>query len=579
MLMKKYRLFLALLLLFLTFGLTRPVYAQTYLFKVSQHEVEAYINVDGSLTLYYYIVFDNNVKADPMEYIDIGLPSQNYDLKNIEATINDISIDHIAKSSYVDGIELGFGVNAIPSGQSGTVTVWIYNIADVLYPYDQPDRENYVNFQFSPNWFGSEYDKSTDTKYRTTIILPPEVGATEGVYYLPTKWPGSDTPEASLTTDGRVYYSWYTENANVHTQYTFGAAFPQQYIPIESINTKPDGSTGGSGSGASWPFLGLISGESLPCCCFGGAFAAFIGWVFYQATAGTKKRKLKYLPPKISIEGHGVKRGLTAVEAAVIMEEPMDKILTMILFGTLKKEAATVLEREPLKLEVTEPTPEGLHPYEKGFLLAFKEPTADLKRKSLQDVMVDLVKTTSGKMKGFSRKETVEYYKEIMQRAWKMVEDASTPELKSENYDRTLEWTMLDDDFNRRTERTFTGSPVFVPMWWPRYDPVYRQSTTSAPRLAGGLTTAGGSKPSVSLPRIPGSDFAASVINGSTAMAAGVVGSATDFTSGVTNRTNPIPVTSASSGKGGFRGGGGGSSCACACACAGCACACAGGGR
>jgi hypothetical protein len=41
--------------------------------------------------------------------------------------------------------------------------------------------------------------------------------------------------------------------------------------------------------------------------------------------------------PKVSIEGHGIKRSLTAVEAAILLEQPMDKILTMILFGTIKK--------------------------------------------------------------------------------------------------------------------------------------------------------------------------------------------------------------------------------------------------
>ena len=65
---------------------------------------------------------------------------------------------------------------------------------------------------------------------------------------------------------------------------------------------------------------------------------------------------MQYLPPKISIEGHGIKRGLTAVEAAIVMEQPMDKVLTMILFGVIKKSAASVKSREPLDVEVTEPT-------------------------------------------------------------------------------------------------------------------------------------------------------------------------------------------------------------------------------
>ena len=259
----------------------------------------------------------------------------------------------------------------------------------------------------------------------------------------------------------------------------------------------------------------------------------------------------------------------------------MDKILTMIMFGTLKKEAAIVTQQDPLTLEVSEPLPEELHPYEEAFLEAFKVPK-NKRRAALQKIMVDLVKSVSQKLKGFSRKETIAYYEDIMRRAWKMVEEAETPQVKSENYDQTLEWTMLDDAYEDRTRRTFTGGPVFVPMWWPRYSPSYRKS------IGGGVSTgASGSgsigKPSgggtLSLPHIPGSDFAAGVINGATGMAAGAVGDLTSFTTGITNRTNPIPVTTRS-GSGGFRGGGGGgSSCACACACAGCACACAGGGR
>ena len=42
------------------------------------------------------------------------------------------------------------------------------------------------------------------------------------------------------------------------------------------------------------------------------------------------------------------------------------------------------------------------------------------------------------------------------------------------------------------------------------------------------------------MPNIPGSDFAASIINGATAVSAGVVGDLTGFTGAVTNRTNPI---------------------------------------
>jgi len=585
MLMKKYNYIIIAIVLLLSLGISQPVFAQTYRFTMPQYEVEAYINTDGTLTLYYYMVFENSSSADPIDFIDVGLPSLNYDLNSITATVDDKEISGIGPSAYVDGIELPLGKNAIQPGETGVVIATINTVRDILYPYDQGDRENYVNFQFSPSWIDSQFEKSTATRYRMTIILPPGVGTEEGVYYIPGGWPGSDTPEASTTTDGRVFYSWYTENADVHTPYYFGAAFPAQYIESGSIVTKPteiiyDGSDDSVGGGV-LAFIGQWIG-SFGCCL--GIFGV-VAFVIYQATTGAKKRKLQYLPPKIAIEGHGIKRGLTAVEAAVLMEEPMDKILTMIMFGTLKKGAATVLERDPLKLEVSEPLPEGLHEYEIGFLAAFKEPTAAKRRRLLQATMVELVKSTSNKMKGFSRKETIDYYKTIIQKAWQLVEEAQTPEVKSDQYDRTMEWTMLDKDYQGRTQRTFTGTPVFLPSWWYRYDPVYRQNIPSTPRpyvsTPATPSSVSSSKPSLSLPNIPGSDFAASVINGTTAMAAGVVGNVTDFTSGVTTRTNPIPVSSSSSsGSGGFRGGGGGGhSCACACACAGCACACAGGGR
>lgn len=197
--------------------------------------------------------------------------------------------------------------------------------------------------------------------------------------------------------------------------------------------------------------------------------------------------------------------------------------------------------------------------------------------------MVDLVKSVADKMKGFSARETKEYYQDIIRRAWQAVENAQTPEIKSAQYDHTLEWTMLDSEFNDRTQRTFTGHPVFVPHWWPRYDPGYRPVMSSSgsgmPKPSVSGSGSGGSRPSMSLPSLPGADFAASMVAGASNMAASVIGNVTNFTSSVTNRTNPIPVSTTHSGGGGFRGSGGGHSCACACACAGCACACAGGGR
>jgi hypothetical protein len=185
---------------------------------------------------------------------------------------------------------------------------------------------------------------------------------------------------------------------------------------------------------------------------------------------------------------------------------------------------------------------------------------------------VKLVRSVSEKMKGFSRRETIDYYKNIMEKAWEQVEGADTPEVQGQLFDKNLEWTMLDKDYDDHTRRVFHG-PVFVPMWWGRYDPTYPRPA-SGPKVSSPSST---STPSV--PRLPGSDFASSVVIGVQTFSQKVIGNVTDFTSRVTNVTNPPPKPTSSGSRGGRSGGGGGRSCACACACAGCACACAGGGR
>ncbi len=314
--------------------------------------------------------------------------------------------------------------------------------------------------------------------------------------------------------------------------------------------------------------LGWLGGNLSTFCCVGFFLLMFIGIPVLSAVNG-RKRKLAYLPPKIQIEGHGIKRGLTAVEAGILMEEPLDKVMTMILFGVVKKNAATVVTRDPLKLQIANPLPADLHDYEKDFLQAFTEDDLANRRKSLQEMTVKLVNSVSDKMKGFSRKETIAFYQSIMERAWQQIETAGTPEVKSQMYDESLEWTMLDKNYDERTRRVFVA-PIFLPIWWGRYDPGFRPVSTGTVS-SGSMPSSGGRSP-VS---IPGSAFAASVVTGVQGFSGKVLGDVKSFTSGVTTRTNPVPVVR-SSGGGGFHGGGG---CACACACAGCACACAGGGR
>jgi hypothetical protein len=554
--MKKRLLHLMALLLIL-FMLPRSVLAQNYSFNLSQESVDVYINQDGTLSLDYLFVFANEPGASPIDFVDMGLPNANFDVNSISANVNGSPVAYVSADEYQgsgSGVAVALGGRAIQPGQTGQVRVYVGAVRGALRPDTQGD--NYASLVFSPTWFDSEFVHGT-TNLSVTFHFPPGVQPDEPRWHqAPSGW--SPEPQTGVDDQGRIIYTWSNASASGLQQYKFGASFPDQYVPSSAIHQP-----------GLLEMLG-ISGEDLIgftfCCGFGVFFLLMI--VF--SVRRTRQRKLQYLPPKISIEGHGIKRGLTAIEAAILMEQPMDKILTMILFATVKKGAAQVTSREPLDIEVSDSPPENLRPYEAQFLEAFQISNKAKRRDKLQDMMIDLVRSVSKKMKGFSRKETLVYYKDIVKRAWSQVETADTPEVKSEKFDEVMEWTMLDRDYDDRTRRVFGGGPVFVPIWWPRYDPTYSRGaggrTISAPTGAGGGN--------ISLPHLPGSDFAASMVTGVQAFSSNVIGNLTDFTSKVTNKTNPVPVSTSKGSS--FRGGGG---CACACACAGCACACAGGGR
>ncbi len=541
-----------------------PVLAQTYYFSVDEEIVDVYWESDGSMRIEYILVVTNDQSASPIDFIDFGLPNYNYDLSSVYGWINDQPIQHVGKSEYVSpGIELGLQSKAIPPGATGEVKVLIDRVEGVLFEDDDP---TYSSAKFSPSWFGSQYVFGK-TDLTVTFHLPAGVQPDEPRWHAsPSGWP-SNQPSTGLDSDGRVIYIWHNPSANAHTQYTFGASFPRSYVPSEVVSEPvPEGELFQPSQPSSRGFTGTLLGFM----CFGGIILFIVG-IVALAVNSDRRRKLAYLPPKLAIEGHGIKRGLTAIEAAVLLETPLDRVLTMILFSAIKKGATQVVSEDPLKIERITPQPENLRPYEEDFLKAMIDETSRKRRTALQKVMVTMVKSVQKKMKGFSLRETKNYYQAIIKKAWQQVEQAATPEVRSKLYDEGLEWTMLDRDFDDRTRRVFRTGPVFVPIWWGRYRP----STVSTPRPSTTTPTASAPGRSVSLPTLPGAQFAATMVTGVQNTASSMVSNVLSFTNGVTKTTNPPPPPSRSRSSWSS----GGSSCACACACAGCACACAGGGR
>jgi hypothetical protein len=555
---------LFLLTLFALLCVSTPSYAQEYSFSMDKEEVDVWINQDGSVRLEYSFTFTCDPGAHPIDVVDLGLPTGDYSLGDISGNVGGKPIDRVDRDYQGDGpygVAVWLGSGTINPGQTGTVHIVVERVGGMIYQ-DSDDAE-YASTEFSPTWFGSKYVHGT-TEMIVYFHLPAGVQPEEPRWHhSPSGWPQTE-PEAALDEEGRVVYTWYNPSAAPDRQYIFGASYPSRYVSTDAIQKGPS---------AFEQIFTAITG-ALSCCCNPIPLVIMgIGGIIFLSVWGQRKRKMQYLPPSMKVEGVGIKRGLTAAEAAILLETPLNRVMTMILFGLLKKGAVTVLDDDPLKIQVNEPLPAKLHPYEEKFLEAIKKDRM-LSEGRLRKMMVALVKEVGNKMKGFSRKETVTYYKDIVQRAWQQVADAETPEIRSQRFDEGLEWTMLDDDFDDRVGHTFRTGPVFVPMWWGYYRPwATRTRPTATPRPSSSSRPSTGR---VQLPTLPGAAFAATVVSGVQTTASRIVRNVTGFTGGVTQATNPLPKTSSG---GRYSGGGGGSSCACACACAGCACACAGGGR
>jgi hypothetical protein len=523
--------------------------AQNYRLRVPANVVHVYVNPDGTLRITYDITFAPEPGSDALDVVDIGLPNARY--SNVRAFLDGVELPLPSASPYVDpGVAVELGAQSIRPGDSGTLHVEA-TLRDMLFQ-DSDDPE-YASFEFVPTWFDSNF-VSGDTRLEVNFHFPPGVTPEEPRYH------GQEFTEARFE-DGQVVYTWIRDDADASREYKYGASFPKRAVAEGVVQSAPAFSIDFSACCSS-PIIWIVL--------FVGGWALLGG----VGSLSQKKRKMAYMPPSLAVEGTGIKRGLTAVEAAVLLEAPLNRVVTMILFGLVKKGVVAVESETPLKLQVLrqESAELKLWYYERRFVKAVKE-NGRPSEPELREMIIDLIGDVNKKLTGFSRKETKAYYKDIAARAWRQVEAADTPEVLGQRWSEGLEWTMLEDNWDNRTRDVFRDRPVVLPNWWGYYRPW--AGSAGVPRPAGPAPSpVGGGATPVTLPTLPGGDFANTVVTGIENAANTVVSSVESFTGKVTESTNPPPPPSRS---GGSRGGG--YSCACACACAGCACACAGGGR
>jgi hypothetical protein len=509
------------------------------LYNVDHEWAQIGINQDGTIDLTYNISL--TVTQGRLTAFDVGQP-------NLDFTIGQATDQYghqLHTYSYTADVASVDFYQQVNAGESIWYTITT-NVAGMIYN-DTMNPGNY-GMQFIPQWISD----TAISDVRVQIILPQgvqvgEVKTTENFY------------NGTSFVDNQLAVYWEKPSLAPNEQLTLGVSFPAQYMPNYVPST--------SGGGVGFDFIVIIFGAV-------GALIALIIFIYiiYRVS------KSSYTKPQVSMETLGIKRGLTAVEASYLLDMKPPQIVTEILYSLLQKRAVWSEEAKPsLKLKLLPPyenktgTKENpLRYYEIDFLNALK-PDGTLDEEKLARTIMFLRDTVDEKLKGYSRKDTVDYYRRIVTQAWTQVEQAGTPELASNAFDEQLLWLMMDPNQRTRTETIFHDRP-FQPQpmwfwWWYGYT-VYHPNPIYHPNI----NTPAQSGPA---PSIPGADFANNIATSMEKTSNNIVVSLEKFANAI---VPPPPKASHEPAPHKESGVCACAACACACACVSCACACAGGG-
>jgi hypothetical protein len=193
-------------------------------------------------------------------------------------------------------------------------------------------------------------------------------------------------------------------------------------------------------------------------------------------------RKRKYLPPKIFIEGYGIKRGLDFVEAALISEKPLSEILGMMLSNALGKGALTIVSVEPLKFKADKLLSDALNRDERDFVRICVERNVKKRQEKFGNLIIKMIKATSNKMRGYSHLETVKSYTAMV--------DVASEKARLENI-QDLVYKFVDDmdELTKtitKTTNPFKDAPIF------KEEPEYMKVKSGGSYYGGGGYRGGG---------------------------------------------------------------------------------------
>jgi hypothetical protein len=542
--MVKSRLLTIALTIFLVQMTISSAFAQNLSFSLDPEGVTIWINQNGYVDLLYNITLKQNAGSSDLHWLEIGQPTADFTIvQAMDQYGNPLQAsDSSSGTDYKVRVQLH---STLAAGETLSFSL-ISNVTNMIYDDSKKNPGN-VGMQFVPAWL----TMARVPDLRVKIFMPE--GVDKSMVKTSVDWDNADVE------DGRLFVYWERRDlaAGQH-DYNFGVSFPKQYV--QNYGSGPPGS-GGSWQPYVAPALFLV---------------ALLAMVVIGVVFGVRRRG--YLMPSLTMETLGIRRGLTAVEASYLLDMNPPRIVTEILYSLLQKRAVWVESTSPsVKLKVMEGfenktgTREApLRYYEIDFLGAVKEENT-LDEERLAKTVMNLRDTVEEKMRGYCRRDTVDYYRSVSSKAWEQVEQAGTPELASKAYDEQLLWLFLDPNVKTRTETAFrTNAFEPSPLWlwyWYGYNH-YNPHPTYTPNIQAPAQSA---KP----PVIPGADFANNI-------ATAVEGTSNNIVVNLERFANAIvPGPGKSSSQPAHHNADcvcACHACACACACVSCACACAGGG-
>jgi len=499
-------------------------------YTVSQEWVRVWINTDGSIDIQYNITLAYT-SGSPQGIVTVGMPKGGFQIQSVrDASGADLDYTDVSGGDFY-GIDVQLEK---PIALNRPYTLLVYAVVPEMIFTDSANPGN-VGMSFYPTTFDGA--SGFIRNVRVAIGLP------EGVTSDEVKHP-ANIPFDNVFMDGNnlVVY-WERSNWPPAQPLKVGVSFPEKYVSL-----GPN----------IWLYVAI-----------GGAILVIIGAIIIVLM---RFRKAPYEKPRIAIEALGAARGLTAVEAGVVLDLKPIRVLTMILFGLLLKRVVMVMATDPLlrlqRLErpAGEPTP-PLRFYEIDYLDALGA-DGSLNEMTLARTYLALRDAVDYKLRGYSRADTVNYYRSIVNKAWGQVMQAGTPELQGDAIDQNIEWLLADDGFDEKFSVVFPPDVIIYPRpgwWWYWGGPYFPSGPTPLPPNV----------PTEGRP-IPAQEFANNIVRGLEKAANNTVKNVQEFT----NRLVPAPAMAARDRPVRSR-----SSCvcacahcACACACVSCACACAHGG-